>query len=84
LRKGRPSLQILIIGVRYRQSMIPQTQITLVNADQAYFFMAWRAQTVVATPVFFIDESNWSSASAAVFQPSIFRGRALRAAAETV
>src|SRR6202011_5714549 len=33
-----------------------------------------RAQTVVATPAFFIDESNWSSASAGVFQPSVFLG----------
>ena len=40
-----------------------------------------RAQTVVATPAFFIDESNWSSASAGVFQPSVFLGRALRAVA---
>src|SRR3954466_4368807 len=41
------------------------------------------AQTVVATPVrfLFIDDSNWSSASAGVLKPSVFRGRPLRAAA---
>src|SRR3954470_5723380 len=41
----------------------------------------WRIQTVVATPVTFTHDSRSSSASAGVFQPSVFLGRALRAAA---
>jgi hypothetical protein len=40
-----------------------------------------RIQVIVATPRYSADFSNWSRASAAVLQPSIFRGRPLRAAA---
>src|SRR6266853_1583846 len=40
-----------------------------------------RVQTVVATLIVFTDDSSSSSASAGVFQPSVFLGRALRAAA---
>lgn len=43
-----------------------------------------RIQTVVATPIVFICRSHSSSASAGVFQPSVFRGLALRAAATAV
>src|SRR5258708_31446134 len=39
----------------------------------------WRGQTVVATLIVFTDDSSSSSASAGVFQPSVFLGRALRA-----
>lgn len=38
-------------------------------------------QAVVATPVIFAHDSKSSSASAGVFQPSVFLGRPLRAAA---
>lgn len=38
-------------------------------------------QAVVAAPIVFTHDSNWSSASAGVFQPKVFLGRALRAAA---
>jgi len=40
-----------------------------------------RIQTVVATWSLFANRSHWSSASAGVFQSSVFRGLALRAAA---
>ena len=40
-----------------------------------------RIQAVVATRSLSADRRNWSSASAGVFQSSVFRGRELRAAA---
>ena len=42
---------------------------------------ARRIQAVVATPIVFTHDSNSSSASAGVFQPRVFLGLALRAAA---
>ena len=42
---------------------------------------AGRIQTVVATQSLLVDRSNWSSASAGVFQSSVSRGLAFRAAA---
>ena len=42
---------------------------------------AGRIQTVVATPILLTYRNHASSASAGVFQPSVFRGLALRAAA---
>jgi PPP family 3-phenylpropionic acid transporter len=43
--------------------------------------LSGRIQAVVATPIVFTHDSNSSSASAGVFQPRVFLGRALRAAA---
>lgn len=45
------------------------------------FYAERRIQTVVAIPIVFTHGSNASSASAGVFQPSVFLGRELRAAA---
>jgi hypothetical protein len=44
-------------------------------------FVPRRIQAVIATPIVFTHDSNSSSASAGVFQPRVFLGRALRAAA---
>jgi len=50
----------------------------------ARFLGLWRTrriQTVVATPILLTYRNHASSASAGVFQPSVFRGLALRVAA---
>src|SRR3954467_9766901 len=43
-----------------------------------------RIQTIVATAILFTHDSQSSSASAGVFHPSVFLGRALRTAATAV
>src|SRR5690348_8527321 len=84
----------LCLSTKSRADMRPQFRLqenlhhwaSAVADDAAHHFAEscppW-AQTVVATPVRFLftGDSNSSSASAGVFQPSVFLGRPLRAAA---
>src|SRR5215472_9061832 len=51
------------------------------HQEAGYTSAAGRIQAVVATESLLADRSNWPSASAGVFQSSVFRGRELRAAA---
>lgn len=51
---------------------------TQFHAASHRWSLIWRIQAVVATPIVFTHASSASSASAGVFHPSVFLGRALR------
>ncbi|MBM7487858.1 hypothetical protein ACVWWI_006591 [Bradyrhizobium sp. USDA 3686] len=62
-------------------TVIPDMEALVGNTIARILADKGRIQAVVATPIVFTHDSNSSSASAGVFQPKVFLGRALRAAA---
>src|ERR1700678_2135101 len=69
----------VVVGVE--QHLVGLLRIRPENEGAAVGELEGRIQTVVATRSLSADRRNRSSASAGVFQSSVFRGRELRAAA---